>query len=134
MNELKKNIVVKIGSEKNFGYTFTFIFFILSIYFFLKLPEYFLFTFIISLTFFFITFFFSSILKYPNIIWHKFGLLLGLFVSPIIIFITYILTIVPIGIIFKIIKKDPMNRKRNDKIESYWVERDEKVNDMKNQY
>lgn len=54
------------------------------------------------------------------IVWMAFGLTLGLITSPAIMFLLFLLLIVPVGIIFKITGRDLMRRKLDDKAESYW--------------
>ena len=134
MNELKANTKIKISTEKNFGYTFFFIFFILSIYLFIISSNFYIYSLTVSIIFIFFTIFFSKALKYPNIFWHRTGLFIGLFISPIIILITYLLTILPIGLFFKITRQDLINKNMNKNVNSYWSNRKERTNDMKNQY
>lgn len=122
---------VKIPSQKNFGITFFFIFLFIYIYFFnSKFSYIFL---IISLFFLFCAFFFQNFLKPLNIIWFKFGNLLGLFISPIIMAFIYFLVITPIALILKIFAIDVTNQKKNDK-NTYWVIKKDKTNNLNNQF
>ena len=75
---------------------------------------------------------YSSILTPLNIIWTKFGMLLGKFVSPIIMGLVFFGVVTPTGLIMKIFKKDLLNLKRKN-IKSYWIEKKSK-SDMKNQF
>ena len=70
-----------------------------------------------------LSFVFPSIFKYPNLIWFKFGRLLGFIISPIILSIVYLSVIMPIGIIFKIIKKDPLEKLFDSNQKTYWKEK-----------
>ena len=80
---------------------------------------------------------FFSILTYlrPNFLrflsdtWEKFGLFLGKFFSPVILTLIYLLTIIPINFIVRIFRIDLINKEVSNKVESYWVKReDSKVN------
>ena len=126
---------VKIPTNKNFGITFFFVFLILSLIFFFK-------NILISFFFLLISFIFlilgiknSKILNPFNILWFKFGLILGKVVSPIIIGIIYFLVITPIGFLMKyIFLKNLLNIKKNTKINTYWKTRSEKTYRMKDQF
>lgn len=54
------------------------------------------------------------------ILWMGLGMTIGLFTSPVIMFVLYILLIVPVGLIFKITGRDLMRRKLDGKVDSYW--------------
>ena len=79
-----------------------------------------------------------SLLKPCNILWAKIGLLLGRFVSPIVMVFVFIIAVIPIGLIMRMMGKDILNiKKPATSISSYWllreVEDKEKTN-MKNQF
>ena len=134
MSELKSKIKVKMGSERNFGFVFSIIFLILSLY-----PLYkggsirFIFL-IISIMFLFLSIFFPKILKIPNKLWFKFGQLLGYIVSPIVMLLIYIIVFFPIGIFFKLFRKDLLNIKIDIKKSSYWINKEDRSSTMKNQF
>jgi hypothetical protein len=56
---------------------------------------------------------------------------LGKFFSPIFLFIIFFLIITPTGIFLKIINKDVMGLKKKN---SYWINRENKLQTMKNQF
>ena len=74
----------------------------------------------------------SSILTPLNLLWLKFGILLGRVVSPIIMGLVFFGVVTPTGLIMKILKKDLLKLKRSEK-KSYWIERKTK-SEMKNQF
>lgn len=59
-----------------------------------------------------------------NKAWTKLGFLMFKIVNPIIMFAIYVLTIVPIGLILKVMGKDPMRMKLEKDAKTYWIERD----------
>ena len=64
----------------------------------------------------------------------KFGLMLGKFMNQIIMGLIYYLTVVPTGLIFKILNKNLLNvKKKNDK-KSYWITKKKSQSTMKNQF
>ena len=101
------------SSNKNFGLTFFVIFLIISIYPILggnKINFWFLF---LSLTFLIVSILIPKILNPLNIIWTKFGILLGKFFSPLIMSLVFFLVMTPISFILKLINKDVLNLKKN---------------------
>ena len=74
-----------------------------------------------------------KILSPLNILWFKFGILLGSIVSPIVMSIIFFAIITPIGLIMKALGKDLLNKKYNNK-KSYWIVKDNSKNSMKQQF
>ena len=68
-----------------------------------------------------------------NKIWFKFGILLGKVITPIIMGIIFFFVVTPIGLLMKILKKDLLNLKFNNK-KSYWIEKKDPKSKMKNQF
>ena len=75
----------------------------------------------------------SSFLNPLNKVWFKFGILLGNFVSPIVMGIVFFFIVTPTALIMKIFGKNLLNLKRDNK-QSYWVERSSIKSKMKNQF
>ena len=113
-------------SNIKFGYSFSIIFLIILIYFF-YINNYFLLLISISLSFIFLLFSFIApkILRYPNLLWYKFGILLGKIINPLIMGFIFFLIFTPISIFFKIIGRDELNIK-NVKMKTYWKKRETK--------
>ena len=117
MIDNKFNTMVNIGSNKNFGYVFSCIFIMLSILFIKDEYNFYIFSFTALLIL--VTFLHPNLLKYPNLIWFKFGLLLGKIISPIFLFIIYLTLIIPMGLILKIFRVSLLRNKPSD-TKSYW--------------
>ena len=128
-----KNTEIKIGSNKSFGIVFFVVFFIISIYPLINDNPIRLWSLILSLIFLILGLINSKILTPLNIIWMKFGMYLGIFISPIVMGIVFFLVVTPIGIIMKILRKDLLNLRMN-KENSYWIEKDKIKSNMKNQF
>ncbi|MCP5142322.1 MAG: hypothetical protein H6926_06810 [Chromatiales bacterium] len=67
----------------------------------------------------------AGILTPLNRLWMRFGLLLGMIVSPIVLGVIYFVMIAPIGLFMKLIKRDAMKRKLEPDAQTYWEFRDE---------
>ena len=75
----------------------------------------------------------SKILSPLNLLWFKFGLLLGKIVSPIVMGIIFFGVVTPISLLLKLFNKDVLNLKKN-KGKSYWVEKSKTKSTIKNQF
>jgi hypothetical protein len=58
-----------------------------------------------------------------NRLWMAFGLLLGRIISPIMLFLVYLVAVVPTGLIMRAMGKDPLHRRLDRAAKSYWVHR-----------
>ena len=114
-------------STKNFGYLVSFVFLILALYPIIKANSINILFLSLSVLFFIITIFLHQILDKPAYLWYQLGYLLHKVISPIIMLVVYIFSIVLIAFIMKIFRKDPLEKKFNNKIKSYWVIREKLV-------
>ena len=124
---------IKRGSNRSFGIVFFIVFLIISLYPLLNDGEIRIWSVIISIIFLVLGVANSKLLTPLNKIWFKFGLLLGKIVSPIIMGIIYFFVVTPIAILMKLLKKDILNLKYNNK-DTYWIEKNEPKSKMKNQF
>jgi len=129
-----KNTEIKLPSNKSFGIVFFIIFLIIGIWPLKSGLDIRIVPLIISLIFLILGIFNSNLLKPLNFLWMKFGLMLGKFMNPIIRGIIYYLTVVPTGLIFKILNKNLLNIKKKDNQKSYWVIKEKSQSTMKNQF
>ena len=124
---------VKAGSNKSFGIVFFIFFLIIGIYPLINQDSIRIWSIVISIIFLILGLFNSKILTPLNILWFKFGMILGKFVSPIVMGIIFFLVVTPTGIIMKLFGKDLLKLKKN-KSKSYWIIRSEDNSNMKNQF
>jgi len=133
--DLTKHINIQSSSEKSFGYTFSFIFSLLTLYFFIFDSSFFFFVSIFfALALIISSFFFPEILHYPNLIWGKFGELISKIISPIILLTIYILSIIPAKFFIFLLNKDILGLKFEKSAKTYWISRDTQPTNMKNQF
>ena len=128
-----KNNDIKIGSNKSFGIVFFIVFLIIALYPMLKGQDLRLWSLIISLIFLILGIINSTVLTPLNKIWFKFGILLGNIISPIVMAIVFFGVVLPTGIVMKILRKDLIRLKKNNK-NTYWIEKKAKMTSMKNQF
>ena len=123
---------IKISSNKSFGIVFFLVFIIVGVYPLVSNEEFRLWALITALIFLILGLINSSILTPLNILWFKFGMLLGRIVSPVIMAFVFFCVVTPTGLIMKLFNKDLLKLKKKNK-ESYWIERKSK-SEMKNQF
>ena len=123
----------KISSNKSFGIIFAIFFLILSLYPLTNAQDIRIWAVILSILFLILGLKNSKILTPVNLLWFKFGLLLGRIFSPIIMGTIFFFIVTPIGIIMKVFKKDLLNLKYNNK-KTYWIEKTGPKSKMKNQF
>ena len=128
-----KNTEIKIGSNKSFGIVFFVVFLLIAIYPLINNGELRIWSLIIAIIFLILGLINSKFLKPLNKLWFKFGLLLGKVVSPLIMGIIFFLVVTPTALIMRIIGKDLLNLKFNNK-KSYWIEKTDPKSKMKNQF
>ena len=134
MNELESKVEIKLGSNRNFGIVFSFVFLLIGFWPIFSQADLNLFFILLGVLFIIITLFMPSLFKIPNFLWFKFGILLGNIISPIIMLLIYVLTFVPTKIYFIITNKDPMKIKYDKEVDTYWVDRKKKLEPMDKQY
>ena len=124
---------IQISSNKSFGIVFFIVFLLIALWPLLDSNQVRYWPLIISIIFLILGLINSKILTPLNKIWFKFGLLLGGIVSPIIMGFVFFLVVLPTGIIMKLLRKDILSLKKNEK-ETYWIERKHPPSSMKNQF
>ena len=103
---------LKLPSNKTFGLFFSAIFFLIYLWLFFKYQNNQIWVFILGFIFLVLGLLNSKILKYPNLLWIKFGYFLGIIISPIIMGVIFFLVITPINVIMKIFQKDVIGLKK----------------------
>ena len=128
-----KNSNIKIGTNKSFGIVFFLVFSIVSVFPLLKDGNIRIWSLIIAIIFLILGLLNSKILTPLNKIWFKFGILLGSFVSPVVMGIVFFGIVTPTSLIMKVLGKNLLNLKKGNK-KTYWIERSVIKSKMKNQF
>ena len=134
MSETISHIAIEQSSEISFGIVFSIVFLIVALYPLSNSEGLRIWALVASIIFFFLTFIAPKALVFPNKLWFKFGLLLGFIVAPIVMAFVYFVTVLPTGIIMRLLGKDLLKQKLDTNAKSYWIERKEPMNSMKNQF
>ena len=118
----------KKNTNRSFGIVCFIVFSIISIWPVLSGGELRLWSFIVAIIFLIMGITKSRFLTPLNIAWIKFGELLGVIISPLIMGLVYFLVLLPIGILMRVLGKDLLSLKFNKNIETYWNKKEAKTN------
>ena len=121
------------SSNKSFGIVFFLFFLIVSLFPLFKNENIRVWSLIIAIIFLILGLLNSKVLTPLNKIWFKFGILLGNFVSPIVMGIVFFAIVTPTSLIIRVLGKDLLNLKKSNK-KTYWIKRSEIESKMKNQF
>ncbi len=118
---------VELPSNRKFGFFFTFVFSVAagcSIYF---ENMHWAYAFIaLALIFMIVTLVYSHVLLPLNKLWMRFGLLLGILVSPIVLGVIFYGLFTPVAIVMRLTGRDEMKLKFSQKA-SHWITRNEPI-------
>ena len=128
------NSKIKISSNRSFGIVFFFVFVIVSLWPLTNENSLRVWSIFVAIIFLILGLINSKLLTSLNILWFKLGMLLGSIVAPIVMGIVFFVVITPTGFIMKIIGKDLLNNKYDNKNKSYWINRDKNKSTMKQQF
>ena len=131
---MSKNSKIKISSNRSFGIVFFFVFLIISLWPLINDNPLRVWSICVAIIFLILGLMNSKLLAPLNILWFKFGELLGSIVAPIVMGIVFFVVITPIGLFMKMIGKDLLNDKYNNKNKSYWINREKSKGTMKQQF
>jgi hypothetical protein len=124
---------VKISSNRSFGIVFFIFFLIVSIFPLFKNEDIRVWAIVVAIVFLILGLLNSSLLFPFNKIWFKFGILLGNFISPIIIGLVFFIVVTPTAFLMRAFGKDLLNLKKNNK-KSYWIKKSPTKSKMKDQF
>ena len=133
---MPNNNKIKIGSNKSFGIVFSIFFTLIFVYLLWSTQELNKTFFILAIVFLILGYLNSSLLTPLNILWFKFGILLSVVISPLIMSLIFFCVVTPLAILAKIVKKDFLNldKKNNNNKKSHWIDKENYKNSMKDQF
>ena len=127
---------VQLPTNRKFGFFFTFVFAVAASYFYYSANVSWAYVFIAAaLAFLLVTLIKSDALLPLNKLWMRFGLLLGMIVSPIVLGVIFFGLFTPIAILMRLSGRDELRLKFSHKV-SHWISRGEpiKAESFKNQF
>lgn len=116
-----------MGSDRAFGLVFAGVFVIIGFWPLLNGATPFWWSFVVSAVFAATALARPGLLHPLNRIWHRFGLLLHRFISPIVLGLVFFLVLTPTGLIMRLITRDPLNLEVGNAKSTYWHVTSERV-------
>jgi hypothetical protein len=129
---MKNLINIKRKDNITFGILFFILFLIIGLYPLKSEGLIRIWSVVLSLVFLIITIIRPNLFTFINKLWIQFGILLGKIISPVVMGLVFFFVVTPIGILVRIFKKDVMGLKRD--ANTYWINREDKVQSMKKQF
>jgi hypothetical protein len=125
LDEIKKVITLADKQElRKFGITLGIISIVISLFLFWKnnsVAEYFLYG---GVTILVLGIVFPKILKPIYIVWMGFATIMGFFMTRLILTLLFSIVFTPVGLILRLLKRDPLKQTINQKAKTYWIKRD----------
>ena len=122
--DLGRTHEVEGSSDRSFGVVFTVVFLIVALLPLWKGEAPRLWALAVSAVFLLAALARPVVLRPLNRAWLKFGLLLGRVVNPIVMAVIFYLVITPVGLVVRLLGKDPLRLRLDREAKSYWIERD----------
>jgi hypothetical protein len=115
---------VEMGSERGFGLTFAIVLIVIGLWPLVKggAPRWW--AIIVACIFLTVVLLWPATLRPLNVLWFRFGLLLGTVVTPIVMGLLYVMTFLPIAVLLRVTGKDLLGLKKMQDRPTYWVVRD----------
>ncbi len=123
----------KVNSNRGFGIVFFVVFLLISFWPSIEGQSLRIWPLTVSLIFLVLGLLNSKLLSPFNLIWVKFGEVLGRIIAPIAMGVVYFIIITPIGLFMRLIGKDLL-RTKFSKNNSYWIKREKNIGSMKRQF
>ena len=118
---------IELPSNRKFGFFFTFAFAVAAAYFYYSVNVIFAYVFTATASIFLIVTLIKSDTLLPlNKLWMRFGLLLGMIVSPIVLGIIFFGLFTPIAMLMRLSGRDELRLKFRQKA-SHWITRSELI-------
>ena len=125
---------IKISSNRNFGLVFFIVFLIVALWPLKYEEDIRLWSLVLSIIFFILGILNSQLLTPLNKLWFKFGMFLGLIVSPIVMGIVFFLVVTPTGVFMRLLGNDLLKMRKVQNTSTYWIKRGKQQSTMKKQF
>ena len=114
---------VQVGSDRNFGLVFAGAFAVIGLWPLVHHLSPRWWALVLALAFGVVAFAQPRWLHPLNVLWFRFGILLGRVVAPVVMGLVFFLCVAPIGLVMRLRGKDLLSLRRGAQ-KSYWVARD----------
>ena len=136
MIEPERHGDVRIGSDRGFGLVFAVIFAIVALWPLFGDGGLRIWALAFAIVFLLVALIRPASLRPLNLLWFRFGLLLGRVVAPVVMAVLFLVAVIPTALVMRVLGKDPLRLHFDPDAESYWIPRGDAqpVGSMKNQF
>ncbi len=137
MSETEAHSETKLGSERSFGLVFGAVFAIIGLLPLLNDAPMRIWALGGAAVFVLLGFLYPRALRPLNLLWFKFGMLLGRIIAPIVMMLLFFVVVTPVALIMRALGKDVLRLKIDRDAPSYWIRRSDDespMGSMKNQF
>ena len=131
---MSQKLKIKVSSNRSFGLVFFVVFLIIGLWPLLDGGQFKIWSLFFSLFFLVLGLLNSKLLTPLNLLWTKFGILLGNVFAPIVMSFIFFLVVTPIGLLMRIMGRDLLRTKYNKSGKSYWIKREKRITKMNQQF
>ena len=131
---MSQKLKIKVSSNRSFGLVFFVVFLIIGLWPLLDEGQFKIWSLFFSLFFLVLGLLNSKLLTPLNLLWTKFGILLGNVFAPIVMSFIFFLVVTPIGLLMRIMGRDLLRTKYNKSGKSYWIKREKRITKMNQQF
>ena len=121
-SETKGFTKVEMGSERGFGFVLAGVFTIIALFPLVGGSSVRLWSLVIAGGCLGFAVLYPKGLRGPNIVWFRFGLLLGKIVTPVVMAVLFVTTVLPTAVIMRALGKDSL-RMKHDNSATHWISR-----------
>ena len=135
--DLHRKQDIKVSSNRALGFVFAIFFTLIGLFPLIYSDGIHYWALVTAIIFLILGTLFPNYLKPVNYLWFKFGLLLHKIVNPLIMGFLFVTTVIPTALIMRMLGKDPLKRRFDRSIKSYWIKRQPPEitsEDMRNQF
>ena len=122
------------SSNRSFGILFFIVFLAIGLWPIINQNDPNIYLILISIIFLILGLLNAKILSPLNLIWIKFGELLGKIIAPMVMAIIYFIILTPISLIVRLFGKDLLGLKFTKQIKTYWINRKKEIGSMNKQF
>ena len=125
---------IKMSSNRSFGLVFFFVLIIIGLWPLKNNGDLRIYFIVLSIPFLILGLINSKLLNPLNLLWFKFGILIGSFIAPIVMGIIFFLVVTPTGLIMKMFGKKMLDEPFDKSKKSYWINCNKQASSMRKQF
>ncbi|WP_445367068.1 hypothetical protein ACH5Y9_18100 [Methylomonas sp. BW4-1] len=114
-------------TERGFGITFSAVFLMIAFVRLYRVRDFYDYWWLTGLSlaaiFLFLAYFWMAPLRPLNNLWYRLGLVLSYLINPVIMGAVFLLTILPVGLLMRLLKRDLLKLRFDRKAPTYWQNR-----------